>query len=203
MTPSAVVATSSLPWYRDITGDQWRILAAAKVGWMLDAMDFMLYAMAVGQLRLYFGFNDATAGLLGTATLLLSGVGGLAFGYVGDRFGRTRALMITIIDLFPGLARRRDGAVGGAADVLAGVARHRHGRRVGVRCGARQRDVAGGAPEQGDQHHAVRMGDRLHPGRRHGRGGAGISGHSGARDGGGCSRSGYCRRCSQSGFGGM
>jgi len=97
VTPSAVVATSSRPWYRDITGDQWRILAAAKVGWMLDAMDFMLYAMAVGQLRLYFGFNDATAGLLGTATLLLSGVGGLAFGYVGDRFGRTRALMITVI----------------------------------------------------------------------------------------------------------
>src|SRR3954465_5921277 len=97
MTPSAVVSTSSLPWYRDITRDQWRILAAAKVGWMLDAMDFMLYAMAVGQLRLYFGFDDATAGLLGTATLLLSGVGGLVFGYVGDRFGRTRALMTTVI----------------------------------------------------------------------------------------------------------
>lgn len=96
MTPAAVVATSSLPWHREITSDQWRILAAAKVGWMLDAMDFMLYAMAVGQLRLYFGFNDATAGLLGTATLLLSGLGGLAFGYVGDRFGRTRALMITV-----------------------------------------------------------------------------------------------------------
>src|SRR6187401_393282 len=63
---------------------------------MLDAMDFMLYAMALGQLRGYFGFNDATAGLLGTITLLMSGVGGLAFGYVGDRFGRTRALMVTV-----------------------------------------------------------------------------------------------------------
>ena len=42
--------------------DQWRALAAAKLGWMLDAMDFMLYAMAIGQLRTYFGFNDATAG---------------------------------------------------------------------------------------------------------------------------------------------
>ena len=42
------------------------MLAAAKFGWMLDAMDFMLYAMALGQLRSYFGFNDATAGLLGT-----------------------------------------------------------------------------------------------------------------------------------------
>jgi len=85
-----------MPWYRDITADQWRVLIAAKCGWMLDAMDFMLYAMALGQLRSYFGFNDATAGLLGTVTLLMSGLGGLTFGYIADRFGRTRALMATI-----------------------------------------------------------------------------------------------------------
>ncbi len=64
---------------------------------MLDAMDFMLYAMALGQLRAYFGFDDTTAGLLGTATLIMSGVGGVIFGYVADRFGRTRALMGTIV----------------------------------------------------------------------------------------------------------
>ena len=85
------------PWYRTITADQWRVLAAAKLGWMLDAMDFMLYAMAIGQLRTYFGFNDATAGLLGTVTLVMSGVGGVLFGYLADRFGRTRALMGTIL----------------------------------------------------------------------------------------------------------
>ncbi len=73
------------------------MLAAAKVGWMLDAMDFMLYAMALGQLRAYFQFDDATAGFLGTVTLVMSGVGGLVFGYVADRFGRTRALMATIV----------------------------------------------------------------------------------------------------------
>jgi MFS family permease len=85
-----------MTWYREITGDQWRVLLAAKCGWMLDAMDFMLYAMALGQLRSYFGIDDATAGLLGTVTLLMSGLGGLTFGYVADRFGRTRALMTTI-----------------------------------------------------------------------------------------------------------
>jgi MFS family permease len=94
-TPAAL--ESAQPWYRSITPYQWRVLAAAKVGWMLDAMDFMLYAMAVGQLRSYFGFDDATAGLLGTVTLVLSGVGGLVFGYVADRAGRTRALMATIL----------------------------------------------------------------------------------------------------------
>ena len=56
------------------------MLLAAKFGWMLDAMDFMLYTMAVGQLRAYFGFDDATAGMLGTVTLVMSGVGGTIFG---------------------------------------------------------------------------------------------------------------------------
>lgn len=73
------------------------MLIAAKCGWMLDALDFMLYAMALGQLRAHFQFGDDTAGLLGTITLIMSGVGGLVFGYVADRFGRARALMGTIL----------------------------------------------------------------------------------------------------------
>src|SRR5215207_7619354 len=99
MTTSAAVAASAVagPWYRTVTREQWRVLLAAKFGWMLDAMDFMLYTMAVGQLRAYFGFGDDTAGMLGTATLVMSGVGGAIFGYVADRFGRTRALMGTIL----------------------------------------------------------------------------------------------------------
>ena len=91
------IQTATVPWYRTISRDQWRALWAAKVGWMLDAMDFMLYAMAIGQLRAYFGFDDTTAGLLGTATLIMSGFGGIIFGYIADCFGRTRALMGTIL----------------------------------------------------------------------------------------------------------
>ena len=94
---TVAAASSTVPWYRTITADQWRVLAAAKLGWMLDAMDFMLYAMAIGQLRAYFGINDATAGLLGTVTLAMSAFGGIIFGFVADRFGRTRALMATIL----------------------------------------------------------------------------------------------------------
>ena len=95
--PSTGTLSPSSPWYREITREQWRVLLAAKFGWMLDAMDFMLYTMAVGQLRTYFGFGDDTAGFLGTVTLVMSGVGGAIFGYVADRFGRTRALMGTIL----------------------------------------------------------------------------------------------------------
>jgi MFS family permease len=93
----AGTAALAVPWYRTVTREQWRVLMAAKFGWMLDAMDFMLYTMAVGHLRTYFGFGDDTAGMLGTVTLVMSGVGGAIFGYVADRFGRTRALMGTIL----------------------------------------------------------------------------------------------------------
>ena len=81
MTPPDVAATAntSVPWYQTITREQWRVLAAAKFGWMLDAMDFMLYVMAIGQLKAYFGFDDATAGMLGTLTLLTSAAGGIAW----------------------------------------------------------------------------------------------------------------------------
>ena len=97
MSPSAIsAATTAIPWYRTITREQWRVLAAAKLGWMLDSMDFMLYVVALNQLRSYFGFSDAMAGLLATVALVMSGVGGLTFGYVADRFGRTKALMGTI-----------------------------------------------------------------------------------------------------------
>jgi MFS family permease len=95
--PSIAVPARDVPWYQTVTREQWRVLLAAKFGWMLDAMDFMLYTVAVQQLRAYFGFGDDTAGLLGTVTLVMSGVGGTIFGYVADRFGRTRALMGTIL----------------------------------------------------------------------------------------------------------
>lgn len=95
ITRAAAVPT--VAWYRTITREQWRVLLAAKVGWMLDAMDFLLYVMAIGTLKTHFGFDDATAGMLGTITLLTSAAGGLLFGVIADRFGRTRALMGTIL----------------------------------------------------------------------------------------------------------
>jgi MFS family permease len=99
LAPAAPSGAAALarPWYRDITREQWRVLLAAKLGWMLDAMDFLLYVMAITHLKTYFGFGDATAGMLGTITLLTSAAGGLMFGMIADRFGRTRALMGTIL----------------------------------------------------------------------------------------------------------
>jgi MFS family permease len=87
----------ALPWYRTITPQQWRVLLAAQLGWMLDAMDFVLYVMALTTLEGVFGFGPGVAGWLATITLATSAVGGLLFGVVADRVGRTRALMATIL----------------------------------------------------------------------------------------------------------
>ncbi|HVZ48877.1 MAG TPA: MFS transporter [Gemmatimonadaceae bacterium] len=83
--------------FRDVTAAQWRALAAATLGWMFDAMDFMLYVMAIGRLQQYFGFDAARAGLVATATLVTAAAGGLAFGVIADKIGRVRALTITIL----------------------------------------------------------------------------------------------------------
>jgi MFS family permease len=85
------------PWYRTITRQQWNVLLAAQFGWMLDAMDFVLYLMALTTLKEKFDFGDDTAGLLATVSLLTSSAGGMLFGVVADKIGRTRALMATVL----------------------------------------------------------------------------------------------------------
>jgi MFS family permease len=91
-----VHATASRFWISELNSTQRRALLAAMLGWMFDAMDFLIYVLAIGRLKSYFGFDDGTAGLLGTMTLVSAAVGGLAFGVIADRIGRVRALNITI-----------------------------------------------------------------------------------------------------------
>ena len=61
MVNESALAAPAVPWHRTITRDQWRALLAAKFGWMLDAADFMLYAMALGHIRAYFAMDDLHA----------------------------------------------------------------------------------------------------------------------------------------------
>ncbi|MBA3912398.1 MAG: MFS transporter [Acidobacteriales bacterium] len=80
-----------------ITAEQKRTLIAAALGWMLDAFDTMLYALVLTHIMRDLGMSKGTAGLLNTLTLLASGIGGVLFGYLADRVGRKRALMLSIL----------------------------------------------------------------------------------------------------------
>ncbi len=79
------------------TPAQRRTLLAAALGWMLDAFDVMLYALVLTHIMRELGMSKGTAGLLNTLTLLASGIGGVFFGFVADRVGRKRALMLSIL----------------------------------------------------------------------------------------------------------
>ena len=76
---------------------QRRTLLAAALGWALDAFDVMLYALVLAHVMRDLGMDKPTAGLLGTLTLLASGIGGVLFGFIADRIGRTKALMLSIL----------------------------------------------------------------------------------------------------------
>jgi len=90
---SAATATT----FSNITVDQRRTLLAASLGWMLDAFDAMLYALVLTHIMRDLGMSKATSGFLATLTLLASGIGGVMFGFIADRVGRKRALMLSIL----------------------------------------------------------------------------------------------------------
>jgi MFS family permease len=91
------MAISPIQLIRQATPGQRRTLLAAALGWALDAFDAMLYALVLTLLMRDLGMSKATAGLLGTLTLLASGLGGVLFGFLADRIGRKRALMASIL----------------------------------------------------------------------------------------------------------
>jgi MFS family permease len=76
---------------------RWLALWAAMLGYMLDALDVLLYVFAVQTLRTEFHWSAATAGLVSSATLLMSSVGGVLAGVLADRIGRSRALIYAIL----------------------------------------------------------------------------------------------------------
>jgi MFS family permease len=84
-------------WWRSASGEAKRALIAAGAGWMLDSFDVMLYALVLASMMLDLGLSKPTAGWLGSIALLAAAFGGIAFGVIADRFGRTRALMASVL----------------------------------------------------------------------------------------------------------
>jgi MFS family permease len=89
--------TGLFGWWRSSSAEARRALIAAGAGWMLDSFDVMLYALVLASMMTDLGLSKPTAGWLGSIALLAAAFGGVAFGVIADRFGRTRALMASVL----------------------------------------------------------------------------------------------------------
>ncbi len=93
-----------LSWYKGLTAYHWLVLTVACLGWSFDTMDQWLFVFAKQHaLRELLGQDtpiDVVNQYVTWATFaLLIGwaTGGLFFGMIGDKLGRTRTMTLTIL----------------------------------------------------------------------------------------------------------
>jgi MFS family permease len=84
-------------WWRVANPTARRSLIAASLGWALDAFDVMLFSLTLASVIADLGLTKTQAGALGSVTLLGGAAGGLIFGHVADRFGRTKAMIASVL----------------------------------------------------------------------------------------------------------
>ena len=85
-----------IAWLREASPPPRRALLAASLGWMLDSFDIMLFAFVLPHVMADLHLTKASAGLLGSLTLISAAIGGILFGLAADRFGRVRALIASV-----------------------------------------------------------------------------------------------------------
>ncbi|MFF3910456.1 MFS transporter [Streptomyces sp. NPDC001848] len=87
----------ALGWLHALGPRGRRAFAGAFGGYALDSYDYFTLPLSMVALAAYFGLNSGQTGLFTTVTLVVSAVGGAVAGVIADRFGRVRALMITVV----------------------------------------------------------------------------------------------------------
>src|ERR1700682_6421875 len=110
MHPSDVSSPAAVPpgnqkWWHEMTSYHWFVFVVAALGWLADCMDQQLFNLARKQ-----AVTDLLGPVSGTdyspdfyATLSTSifligwAVGGLTFGVMGDRLGRVKTMLLTIL----------------------------------------------------------------------------------------------------------
>src|SRR3954454_8980696 len=101
------------PWYRGLTRSHWFVLVVAALGWLFDTMDQQLFTLArkpaITQLLGLKPGNlmiDEYAGYATSIFIIGWAIGGLIFGILGDRIGRAKTMLLTILvySLFTGLS---------------------------------------------------------------------------------------------------
>lgn len=118
-SPSSAATAHSLttPWFKQLNRYHWFVLIVASLGWLFDTMDQQLFNLArrPAIMELLAAHSDhapssgAIAEYAGYATMIFMigwATGGVVFGILGDRAGRAKTMMITILfySVFTGLS---------------------------------------------------------------------------------------------------
>lgn len=97
-------AGEASPWYRDMTRYHWFVFIVAVLGWLFDCLDQQLFTLA--RMTAMRELLDVPPGdrkigeWVGYATTIFMlgwATGGLVFGALGDRIGRVKTMLITIL----------------------------------------------------------------------------------------------------------
>jgi len=101
------------PWYAGLNRYHWFVFIVASLGWLFDTMDQQLFNLARKPAVTYLlgakpgDLNvDLYAGYTTTVFMIGWAIGGLIFGVLGDRIGRAKTMLLTILlySIFTGLS---------------------------------------------------------------------------------------------------
>jgi MFS transporter, SHS family, lactate transporter len=93
---SAAADTIPIAWWKEPTKDQWLAWVAAWLGWTLDAFDFTIFLLLMVPISKDFGVPLTAVAIVFTLTLWMRLIGATASGWLADRIGRKKPLMISI-----------------------------------------------------------------------------------------------------------
>jgi MFS family permease len=100
-------------WRRELTGYHWWVLGIAALAWSFDTMDQRIFILARGPAMVSLLPPGATPAEItyysgvATAVFMLGwAIGGFCFGILGDRWGRAKTMMLTVLlySAFTGLS---------------------------------------------------------------------------------------------------
>src|SRR5260370_7380483 len=96
-------AIVSVPWYRTLNRDQWRVLIASNLGWAFDGFEiyalFLTVAFALHQLldAAQYAAIPRYAGYILATTVFGWATAGAIGGIIADYIGRKRTMMLAIL----------------------------------------------------------------------------------------------------------
>jgi MFS family permease len=100
LPPSKPILDDGRPWWADLTRYHWFVLVVSALGWLFDTMDQQLFNLARGPAiaELHGSSNSQFYGGLATMIFIIGwATGGIIFGIMGDRIGRAKTMMLTIL----------------------------------------------------------------------------------------------------------